>query len=121
MSLTKPVLEKVGYGPGCNKCAAMRRGDKVKTQNLLHSDECRARVEKKMMKDASMKRSVQGATDRQNEWLAKMVGQPEAQNKQNATAATERAREEPSSNGDPARSILDSLQHTAQGEEINGT
>lgn len=73
--LTKAILEKVGYSARCKKCAAMKKNGKVKTQNLMHSDECRARVEAEMEKGPAMRRAVQGATDRQNEWLARRIEQ----------------------------------------------
>ena len=70
---TKAILEKVGYTPRCKKCAAMRANDKAKTNNLHHTDECRTRVEAEMEKDPTMKKAVQSAEDRQNEWFATRI------------------------------------------------
>lgn len=71
--INKAVFEKVGYSPGCSKCAAMRRGDKSKTKSGHHTDECRSRVEKGMLNHESLRKMAEDATRRQNEWLAKRI------------------------------------------------
>ena len=80
---------------------AMRIGDKSKTKNSHHTDECRTRVEEEMMKHESLRKMATNATERQNEWLAKRIEQEEMQKKRNAEAATEEALEVPVEAGRP--------------------
>ena len=82
--INKAVLEKVGYSPGCCKCAAMRRGDKAKTKSGHHTDECRGRVEKEMLNHESLRKQEVKVTAKQNERFAKSIEQPGAKKRQNA-------------------------------------
>ena len=68
--LHKSYFERFGYSVDCQKCRALMRGEVV---GPSHTAECRARIEKEMMKDPILKQRLEAATDRKDRWFASEV------------------------------------------------
>ncbi len=63
MQITRSVLERVGYTPGCQKCRLTERGDGSKT-TLGHSRACRERVEAAVKEHEQLKERLERAQKR---------------------------------------------------------
>ena len=74
MPITRPLIEKFGFTPGCRKCEAMRIGDPAQP-TLGHNNECRVRIEGLVSEDPDFAHKLTGARARQDEFLARRVEQ----------------------------------------------
>ena len=70
--ITRDYLHKFGFTPGCSKCEAIRTGDN-RNPTLAHSAGCRSRIEGLIGQDPFLKRKLENANHRQDEYLAKRV------------------------------------------------
>ena len=74
MKIMPKHIGEAGYTRGCRKCEAIQRGghDGV---SLGHSAACRKRMEEAVRKNDNMKKDVERAEVRKNEYLSKQVEQ----------------------------------------------
>ena len=70
--IDRTYLEKFGYTPDCRKCRAIIDGDESLV-SLGHSQKCRERIAERMSQDPILGKRLEGAEQRQNEYLAKRV------------------------------------------------
>jgi hypothetical protein len=69
MRITRKNIEDFGMMEGCPGCKAVRLGRMAQT----HSEECRNRIEKKLMETEAGKEKIEKDIERQNEMLARKV------------------------------------------------
>ena len=65
-------IKKYGYSKSCPKCRAMQLGDVTKSR-ASHSKECRARIRTSMVNDKVMRKKVEDAEKRRDEYLARRI------------------------------------------------
>ena len=69
VQITADAIKKFGPTPGCRKCKGVMAGDRS-YQYVHHSEDCRKRLEEKMMHDEGFKENLERASRRQVERLA---------------------------------------------------
>jgi len=85
-------LVKVGHTKGCPKCLDLRNGTGDLSRRA-HSTQCRKRVEEELQKDEEMRKDVERADQRKNDYLAKKVEErAEADVKKRKTAEADEGR-----------------------------
>ena len=67
-------LEKVGYTKGCQKCADLKNGTQELTRRG-HSAECRKRIEEELRNDEELRKDVEKAEKRKDEYLSRHLEQ----------------------------------------------
>ena len=102
--ISRDLIDRLGYSSACAKCEAIRVGDK-RQPTLAHSAECRARDEGLLAADPFLKKKLERATQRQEEFSAKRVELGDPQAKRGRADVREDAQPEPSpAAGSEARS-----------------
>ena len=67
-------IVKVGYTKGCPKCTDLRNGTQELTRRG-HSVECRKRIEEELRNDEELRKDVEKAEKRKDEYLSKQIEQ----------------------------------------------
>ena len=70
--ITRDLLERFGHTPGCSKCAAILANDK-RQPTRAHNAECRARIERLVAEYPTLKKKLDRASERQDEFLSRRV------------------------------------------------
>ena len=68
----RKYLEKFGYTPGCSKCNSIQSGDNSQP-GLAHNPACRKRMEQKMSADPDLRKRVDKAEDRKNQYFSRRL------------------------------------------------
>ena len=110
-------LGKVGYTDGCVKCQAIKLGDHSQDQRG-HTAACRARVEKRMSEDPALKQTLQDASRRQDEFLARRVevGDPDLEAKRRRLGAGYADRSRGAASAEGGRSRASSVHESSAPE-----
>ena len=61
VKIREAILEEVGYSQGCSKCEAIRSKDWTRIPSVHHSEECRERVESRMLEIPRWRSEVERA------------------------------------------------------------